>query len=129
MIIAVWTIVAAVTIMRGIAAFTVPLTGDEAYYWEWSRHLAFGYTDHPPMVAWTIALFSFLGTSPGAVRFGFVVCGPDRRRRSASRCGRSPRVLLDAGDVARVREREPGRTLSRLLVFGSVARGARLRYT
>src|SRR5579885_3364622 len=75
MIIAVWTIVAAVTIMRGIAAFTVPLTGDEAYYWEWSRHLAFGYTDHPPMVAWTIALFSFLGTSPGAVRFGFVVCG------------------------------------------------------
>ncbi len=75
MIVAVWTIVAAVTVMRGIAAFSVPLTGDEAYYWEWSRHLAFGYTDHPPIVAWTIALFSFLGTSPGVVRLGFVVCG------------------------------------------------------
>ena len=73
--VAVWVIVAAVTIMRAIAAFSVPLTGDEAYYWEWSRHLAFGYTDHPPMVAWTIALFSFLGTSPGAVRLGFVFSG------------------------------------------------------
>jgi hypothetical protein len=75
MIVLVWVIVAAVTIMRAIAAFNVPLTGDEAYYWEWSRHLAFGYTDHPPAVAWTIALFSFLGTNPGVVRSGFVVCG------------------------------------------------------
>lgn len=75
MIVVVWAIVAAVTVMRGIAAFSVPLTGDEAYYWEWSRHLAWGYTDHPPAVAWTIAAFSFLGTGPGFVRLGFVVSG------------------------------------------------------
>src|SRR5271165_4561992 len=61
--------------MRGIAAFSVPLTGDEAYYWEWSRHLALGYVDHPPGVAYTILLFSWLGQSPFAVRLGFIACG------------------------------------------------------
>ncbi len=70
-----WAAIVAIVVVRGIAAFTVPLTGDEAYYWEWSRHLAFGYVDHPPFVAWTIALFSPLGATPGIVRLGFVVCG------------------------------------------------------
>jgi hypothetical protein len=70
-----WSIVAAVTIMRAIAAWDVPLTGDEAYYWEWSRHLALGYTDHPPAVAYTIFAFSWLGQNPFAVRIGFIVCG------------------------------------------------------
>jgi hypothetical protein len=74
-VIAVWVIVAAVTVMRAIADFKLPLTGDEAYYWEWSRHLAFGYVDHPPAVAWTIRAFAWLGTTPGAVRIGFVLCG------------------------------------------------------
>jgi 4-amino-4-deoxy-L-arabinose transferase-like glycosyltransferase len=72
---AVWAIVAAVTFMRAIADFKLPLTGDEAYYWEWSRHLAFGYVDHPPAVAWTIRAFAWLGAVPGAVRIGFVLCG------------------------------------------------------
>jgi 4-amino-4-deoxy-L-arabinose transferase-like glycosyltransferase len=31
-----------------------PLTFDEAYYWMWSKHLAGGYYDHPPMVALVI---------------------------------------------------------------------------
>ena len=33
-----------------------PLTFDEAYYWIWSKHLAGGYYDHPPMVALVIRL-------------------------------------------------------------------------
>ena len=33
-----------------------PLAFDEAYYWLWSRHLAGGYFDHPPMVAFVIRL-------------------------------------------------------------------------
>src|SRR5664279_792373 len=74
-VVTVWAIVAAVTVMRAIADFKLPLTGDEAYYWEWSRHLAFGYVDHPPAVAWTIRAFAWLGTIPGAVRIGFVLCG------------------------------------------------------
>jgi 4-amino-4-deoxy-L-arabinose transferase-like glycosyltransferase len=46
-----------------------PLLPDEAYYWEWSRHLAAGYFDHPPMIAYLIrASTSLLGTSELGVR-------------------------------------------------------------
>jgi 4-amino-4-deoxy-L-arabinose transferase-like glycosyltransferase len=71
----VWSVIALVFIVRAIGAFTIPLTGDEAYYWEWSRRLAFGYVDHPPAVAWTIAAFAPFGHGPGMVRIGFVLCG------------------------------------------------------
>ncbi len=72
---AAWVVIALVFVCRAVAAFSLPLTGDEAYYWEWSRRLAFGYADHPPAVAWTIWLFSGLGHGAGFVRLGFVVCG------------------------------------------------------
>ncbi len=36
----------------------VPLTGDEAYYWLWGKHLALGYHDDPPMVGWLQAVFT-----------------------------------------------------------------------
>jgi MFS family permease len=68
-------IVFVVFLLRLCLAFALPLTGDEAYYWEWSRHLAPGYTDHPPGVALTIAAFMWLGRSPFAIRVGFVLCG------------------------------------------------------
>ena len=71
----VWIAIALVVGARFLVAFKLPLTGDEAYYWEWSRHLAWGYVDHPPMVAWTIAAFSVFGHTPGLVRVGFVLCG------------------------------------------------------
>jgi 4-amino-4-deoxy-L-arabinose transferase-like glycosyltransferase len=46
-----------------------PLLPDEAYYWEWSRHLAGGYFDHPPMVAYLIrASTGLLGTRELGVR-------------------------------------------------------------
>ncbi len=70
-----WAAVALVFVLRLCAAFALPLTGDEAYYWEWSKRLAGGYIDHPPAVAWTIALFAPLGAGPGIVRLGFVLCG------------------------------------------------------
>jgi 4-amino-4-deoxy-L-arabinose transferase-like glycosyltransferase len=35
--------------------------GDEAYYWDWSRQLAWGYYSKPPMVAWLIAAVTHLG--------------------------------------------------------------------
>lgn len=71
----VWAAIAIVFLLRAAGAFALPLTGDEAYYWEWSRRLAAGYVDHPPAVAWTIAAFSHLGHAPGFVRLGFVLCG------------------------------------------------------
>jgi len=42
-------------------AATLPIGGDEAYYWMWSKHPAWGYYDHPPLVAWVIGLFTRLG--------------------------------------------------------------------
>src|SRR4051812_31030737 len=42
--------------LRLVAAAYTPLTFDEAYYWTWSKHLAGGYYDHPPMVAVLIRL-------------------------------------------------------------------------
>jgi 4-amino-4-deoxy-L-arabinose transferase-like glycosyltransferase len=35
-------------LVRLVFAGLIPLFGDEAYYWEWSRRLAAGYFDHPP---------------------------------------------------------------------------------
>ena len=44
----------ALVALRLVAAAYTPITFDEAYYWMWSKHLAFGYYDHPPMVALVI---------------------------------------------------------------------------
>src|SRR5207253_7639997 len=49
-------IVLALVALRLVAAAWTPLTFDEAYYWMWSKHLAPGYYDHPPMVALVIRL-------------------------------------------------------------------------
>jgi 4-amino-4-deoxy-L-arabinose transferase-like glycosyltransferase len=46
--------VLAVIVLRGVVATTTPLSYDEAYYWLWSRHLASGYYDHPPLIAFLI---------------------------------------------------------------------------
>jgi hypothetical protein len=72
---ATWIIVAFVTLMRAVAARSVPLTGDEAYYWEWAKHLSLGYADHPPMVAYLIAPFAWATANPLFVRLGFLICG------------------------------------------------------
>jgi len=70
-----WGIIVVATLVRCIAAAHLPLSGDEAYYWEWSRRLAYGYYDHPPMVAWAIALFSAGHKSTLLVRMPFVISG------------------------------------------------------
>lgn len=47
-------------ILRLGLAVTFPLWTDETYYWEWSRHPALGYPDHPPMVAWVMRLLTWV---------------------------------------------------------------------
>ena len=75
-----WRRAVAVTLAAGVlrlvvAAFT-PLFPDETYYWEYSRHLAPGYYDHPPLVAWAVRLGTTLfGNTPLGVRFGPVLLG------------------------------------------------------
>jgi 4-amino-4-deoxy-L-arabinose transferase-like glycosyltransferase len=46
--------VAALTVLRFVAGAVLPLSADEAYYWLWSKHLAAGYYDHPPAIAYLI---------------------------------------------------------------------------
>ena len=57
-----WLAILALVLIRLVAAAFTPLSFDEAYYWTWSKHLAGGYYDHPPMVALVI-------------RFGTMIAG------------------------------------------------------
>jgi len=51
------------------ALHAIDITVDEAYYWDWSRRLDFGYYSKPPMIAWLIRLSTtFLGSSVLGVR-------------------------------------------------------------
>ena len=54
-------------------AASFELSHDEAYYWLYSQHLAWGYFDHPPVVGVIIKAFSFLPHSELAVRLGFIL--------------------------------------------------------
>ena len=49
-----WTLAAAA--VRVVAAFVVPVLPEEAYHWCYARHPSLSYYDHPPMIAWMIAL-------------------------------------------------------------------------
>ena len=44
-----WLVI--LTIVNLLQACYTELLDDEAYYWMYSRHLAWGYFDHPPMIA------------------------------------------------------------------------------
>ncbi len=66
-----WFFFSALLAFRCITPFILPLdlSPDEAYYWEWSRRLAWGYYSKPPLVAWIIWLFSkTVGDCTGCIR-------------------------------------------------------------
>ena len=67
------TALAALTLLRLLAAAVAPLSPDEAYYWVWSRALAPGYLDHPPMVALWIRAGTWL---IGETALGIRLLGP-----------------------------------------------------
>jgi dolichol-phosphate mannosyltransferase len=69
-------IVAYALALRLVYAGTVELLPEEAYYWNYSRHLDIGYLDHPPMVAWLVRLGTVVfGQSQFGVRIGAIGCG------------------------------------------------------
>ena len=74
-----FAVLGVVVLFRLWFASSLPLSGDEAYHWEWSRHLAAGYYDHPPLTAFLI-------------RFSTEVC-----RVSSELSVRLPAILLLAG--------------------------------
>jgi len=58
-----------VLILRLAFSGIIDLLPEEGYYWNYAQHLAIGYLDHPPMVAWLIWLStSVLGNTELAVR-------------------------------------------------------------
>lgn len=62
--------------LRLVYLGSVELLPEEAYYWNYSRHLDFGYLDHPPLVAWLIRLgTAVFGQSQFGVRIGALCCG------------------------------------------------------
>lgn len=67
-----WSIALLILVLalaRFWAGAALPLSADEAYYWLWSRHLAWGYYDHPPLIAYAIAFgTSLFGDTPLGVR-------------------------------------------------------------
>ncbi len=72
---ALWWIVLSTIVLRLGVFFGLELYADEAYYWTWSLRPAWGYFDHPPMVAWLAGLSSHLLPGELGVRFLFALCG------------------------------------------------------
>lgn len=57
--------------LRLLLAAVVPVLAAEAYYWTWSRQLAWGYFDHPPAVALLVrAGTALIGDGPLGLRAG-----------------------------------------------------------
>ena len=62
--------------IRLICAALIPLSFDESYYWIWSKHLAGGYYDHPPLNAFFIRLGTTLfGDTEFGVRAFSILLG------------------------------------------------------
>ncbi|MDR2399517.1 MAG: glycosyltransferase family 39 protein [Endomicrobium sp.] len=66
-------IVGFVILFKMFLSACVELHPDEAYYWLWSQHLALGYFDHSPMVAWFIKITTLFSNSELAVRFSSMI--------------------------------------------------------
>ncbi len=62
-------------VLNLLQAYFTQLHYDEAYYWVYSRHLAWGYFDHPPVVALLIKLGYSIFHNELGVRLFFVILG------------------------------------------------------
>ena len=60
-------------VINSLQACFTGLDGDEAYYWTYSRHLQWGYFDHPPMVALSIKLGELFGHGWLYTRLGSIL--------------------------------------------------------
>jgi len=62
-------LLAAIFIINLLQGNFTELIFDEAYYWYYAQHMAWGYFDHPPMVALTVKLSSLFFNGELGVRF------------------------------------------------------------
>lgn len=58
-----WMLALTVMGLRLVFLWSLPLdlSGDESYYWDWGRHLAWGYYSKPPGIGWLMALAGWIG--------------------------------------------------------------------
>lgn len=65
----------AITFFRLLYINFFPLLGDEAYYWQWSRHLDLGYYEQGPVLSIIIYLFTFFNkiNTLFTIRLGAVI--------------------------------------------------------
>lgn len=62
-------LLASLFILNLLQAYFTELIYDEAYYWHYAQDMAWGYFDHPPMVAFLIKISSFFFDGELGVRF------------------------------------------------------------
>lgn len=69
-----WAIIGGLTFIRLAYIGFAPVTSQEVYYWLYSKHLDLAYLDHPPMIAYSIFIGSWLfGDNGFAIKFMAVV--------------------------------------------------------
>ena len=68
-----WFLLIAFTILRLFLINKFGMGVDESHYLLYSRKLAWGYFDHPPMVAFLAALTTVLGNGVFFIRLGPVI--------------------------------------------------------
>ncbi len=107
---------AGLTLLRLLVCALAPLSPDECYYWVWSKALAPGYLDHPPMVALWIRAGTWLaGDGPLGVR----LLSPLSAALGTLLLGRAAADLGDADPVRRrTRAIAAGALLNATLMLG-----------
>ncbi len=101
-----WLVLLGFLLLHVVLAAALPLSGDEAYYWDCSRHLSWSYFDQPPLVIWAMVPFrAVLGETRLAVRLpailaslltGLLLLGLLRRFGGGHREATHAYVLLHA---------------------------------
>jgi 4-amino-4-deoxy-L-arabinose transferase-like glycosyltransferase len=65
-----WTTFWATLLLKIVLAAGFPITGDEAFFYQWGVFPAWGYSDHPPMVGWLLAGLHAISDHPLVLRSG-----------------------------------------------------------
>jgi 4-amino-4-deoxy-L-arabinose transferase-like glycosyltransferase len=55
-----WGLLILVLGIKIFVAYTIPMTGDEAYFILWAKHPDYGYYDHTPMVGWFLSALLYV---------------------------------------------------------------------
>ncbi|WP_291010850.1 glycosyltransferase family 39 protein [Hydrogenophaga sp.] len=63
-----WLIFAGTLLLKIVIAAGFPITGDEAFFYQWGVRPAWGYSDHPPMVGWLLAVLHGISDQPIILR-------------------------------------------------------------